>query len=137
MAVMEGGCLCGAVRFRGDGEPKLVFACHCTACQRNTGSAFSFNIGVDEGTVTVEGDALRTYEDRSGASGQVFERAFCGRCGSPIFGRGAAYPGLVFFKVGTLDDPAPMRPAAHIWCQDKQPWFAIPEDAQRVEGSPV
>ena len=137
MARIEGGCLCGDVRFHADAEPVLVAACHCAGCQRNTGSAFSVNVGMPAGSVVVEGDALVTYEDRSGASGAVFERSFCGRCGSPILGRGVAYEGLEFLKAGTLDDPRSVAPTAHIWCAEKQPWVAIPDDVPRFEGNPA
>lgn len=137
MAAIEGGCLCGAIRFRAQAEPVLVAACHCVTCQRNTGSAFSINVAVPAGSVVIEGDALVVYEDRSGASGEVFERAFCGRCGSPILGRGAAYGGLEFLKAGTLDDPSALTPGAHIWCAEKQPWVVIPAEAQCFEGNPA
>lgn len=136
MAEIVGGCLCGAVRYRADVEPVLIAACHCRTCQRETGSAFSVNVAVPAGSVVIEGDALVTYADRSGASGKPFHRAFCGRCGSPISGRGEAYEGLEFLKAGTLDDPSWATPGAHIWCAEKQPWVVIPADVQRFEGNP-
>jgi hypothetical protein len=136
MARIEGGCLCGAIRFRAEAEPVVVAACHCATCQRNTGSAFSINVGMPAGSVVVAGAPLVVYEDRSGASGEVFERAFCGRCGSPILGKGAAYEGIEFLKGGTLDDPAAHAPTAHIWCAEKQPWVVIPDDAERFDGNP-
>jgi hypothetical protein len=136
MAKVEGGCLCGAVRYRAEATPVLIAACHCAACQRNTGSAFSVNLGMPAGSVTIEGDALVTYEDRSGASGNPFDRSFCGRCGSPILGKGAAYDGIEFLKAGTLDDPSWATPGAHIWCAEKQPWVVIPAGVQCFEGNP-
>jgi hypothetical protein len=137
MAEIVGGCLCGAVRYRAEAEPVLIAACHCTACQRNTGAPFSVNLAVPAGSVVVQGDALATYEDRSGASGKVFERSFCGRCGSPILGKGEAYPGLEFLKVGTLDEPSWAAPGAHIWCAEKQPWDVVAAGAQCFEGNPA
>ncbi len=123
MAKIEGGYLCGAVRYRAETEPVLIAACHCAACQRRTGSAFSVNVALRADSVTVEGDALATYEDRSGASG------------SPILGRGAAYEGLAFRKAGTLDDPSWATPGAQIRCDEKQPWVVIPGDAQCFDGN--
>src|SRR4051794_30417243 len=136
MPKVVGGCLCGAVRYESAIEPALVVACHCTTCQKYTGSAFSLNLGMPGDAVTVTGDSLATYEDRSGASGKPFYRGFCGRCGSPIFGRGDAYAGLTFIKAGTLDDPSWVKPAMHIWCAEKQPWVVIEEGAQQVPGNP-
>ena len=136
MSKITGGCLCGAVRYVSDAEPALVAVCHCSTCQKNTGSAFSLNIGLPSSSVSVTGKSLATYEDHTGASGKPFFRAFCSRCGSPIYGRGEAYSGITFIKAGTLDDPSWVKPGIHMWCADKQPWVAIEEGAAQVPGSP-
>jgi len=128
MAEICGGCLCGGVRYESDAEPAMVAVCHCAACQKNTGSAFSLNIGLPEKSVTFHGDTLATFEDNAGASGKPFYRKFCARCGSPISGQGEAYAGIIFIKAGTLDDASWVQPNAHIWCSEKQPWVTI-EDA--------
>jgi hypothetical protein len=136
MSRIIGGCLCGSVRYVSDAEPMLVAVCHCSTCQKNTGSAFSLNIGLPSSSVTVTGESLATYEDHTGASGKPFFRAFCSRCGSPIYGRGEAYSGITFIKAGTLDDSSWVKPGIHMWCVDKQPWVAIEEGASQVPGSP-
>jgi hypothetical protein len=136
MSKITGGCLCGSVRYVSDAEPALVAVCHCSTCQKNTGSAFSLNIGLPSSSVSVTGKSLATYEDHTGASGKPFFRAFCSRCGSPIYGRGEAYSGITFIKAGTLDDPSWVKPGIHMWCADKQPWVAIEEGAAQVPGSP-
>lgn len=136
MAEIRGGCLCGAVRYESRAEPAMIAVCHCASCQKNTGSAFSLNLGLPRDAVSIEGDALATYEDRGGASGKPFYRSFCSRCGSPISGRGEAYPGLIFIKAGTLDDASWVKPSAHIWCSEKQPWVIIEEGAAQVPGNP-
>jgi len=128
MADIRGGCLCGGVRYESNAEPAMVAVCHCTTCQKNTGSAFSLNIGLPEESVTFQGDTLATFEDSAGASGKPFYRKFCARCGSPISGQGDAYAGIIFIKAGTLDDSSWVQPNAHIWCSEKQPWVTI-EDA--------
>jgi hypothetical protein len=103
----------------------VVAVCHCITCQKNTGSAFSLNIGIPTESVSITGPSLARFEDNSGASGKPFYRSFCSRCGSPIAGAGDAYPGLTFIKAGTLDDASWVKPTAHIWCDEKQPWVAI------------
>ena len=85
----------------------------------------SLNVGVPSDSVTITGESLATYEDRSGASGKPFYRTFCSKCGSPISGRGAAYSGLTFLKAGTLDDSSWVKPDVHVWCSEKQPWVMI------------
>ena len=132
MSKIRGGCLCGAVRYASDAEPAIVAVCHCVTCQKNTGSAFSLNVGVPAESVTIQGDRLATYEDHTGASGKPFYRRFCSNCGSPICGAGDAYAGLMFLKAGTLDDPSWIKPATHIWCAEKQPWVAIERDVPQA-----
>lgn len=136
MGDIRGGCLCGGVRYEVRGEPAMVAACHCATCQKNTGSAFSLNLGVPQDAVTIEGDALATYEDHAGASGKPFYRSFCSNCGSPISGQGDAYSGLIFIKAGTLDDTSWVKPNVHIWCCEKQPWVEIDEGVAQAERNP-
>ena len=136
MPKITGGCLCGSVRYASDAEPALLAVCHCRTCQRNTGSAFSLNLGLPSDSVTITGESLANYEDRAGASGKTFFRTFCSRCGSPISGRGDAYSGLTFIKAGTLDNPSWVQPGMHIWCSEKQPWVVIEEGAVQVPGNP-
>jgi hypothetical protein len=136
MPKIAGGCLCGSIRYVSDAEPALVAACHCRTCQKNTGSAFSLNLAMPTSSVTITGESLATYEDRAGASGNPFFRTFCSRCGSPISGRGDAYPGLTFIKAGTLDDPSWVKPGVHMWCSKKQPWLMIEEGVVQVPGNP-
>lgn len=118
-----GGCLCGAVRYTVTAEPAMAINCHCKNCQRQSGSAFSTIVGVPEGAVSIEG-AYQTYEDH-GESGEVVLRDFCGKCGSPLFSRVAAAPGLIFVKVGTLDDTDDFSPAMHLWTKSKQSWIDL------------
>lgn len=137
MTKIKGGCLCGAVRYESDTEPAMVAVCHCTTCQKNSGSAFSLNLGMPEGSVAISGDTLATYEDHAGASGKPFYRRFCSHCGSHLISYGEAYPGILFIKAGTLDDPSWVKPGAHIWCDEKQPWVKIEEGAIQFRGNPA
>jgi hypothetical protein len=135
MPRISGGCLCGAVRYESAAQPSLVVVCHCATCQKNTGSAFSLNLAMPRDAVTITGDSLTTYEDDSGASGKLFYRSFCGRCGSPISGQGEAYPNMLILKAGTLDDPSWVKPEGHIWCVEKQPWLSIEPGVLQVPGA--
>lgn len=120
MASDEGGCLCGAIRYRIDGAPAASIVCHCTHCQKQSGSAFSTILGVSEGQLAIAGEPVG-YADR-GESGKAVERQFCGTCGSPLFSRVEASPGMVWIKAGTLDEARGFTPAAHIWTRSKQGW---------------
>ena len=123
MTDRTGGCLCGAIRYALSAEPAMQAVCHCRNCQKQAGSAFSIIIGVPEAAVTFEG-ALSNYEDQ-GESGGAVTRQFCGTCGSPLFSRVAAAPGLVFVKAGTLDDPDGFQPQIHVWAKSKQSWVDL------------
>lgn len=136
MKQISGGCLCGAIRYQSKAEPEMIVACHCKTCQQNTGTAFSLNVAMPAGKVTITGDSLTTYEERSTPDSEPFYRSFCSLCGSPISGEGTAYPGVLFLKAGTLDDSSWVKPTAHMWCGQKQPWVSIEEGVPQFEGSP-
>ena len=137
MLSADGGCLCRAVRYKLSGEPAMVAVCHCATCQKNTGSAFSMNLAMPKDAVELTGDSLTTYEERAGAGTVAFFRSFCSQCGSPICGQGEAYPGVVFIKAGTLDDPSWVTPTVHMWCSEKQPWVTIGEDVPQLAAGPT
>ena len=120
MAKTEGGCLCGAVRYSFEGDPAAAMVCHCTHCQKQSGSAFSTILSVPESALEVTGEP-RTYQD-AGESGKSVDRIFCSDCGSPLISRVEVAPGMAFIKAGTLDDASGFDPAVHIWTKSKQCW---------------
>ena len=132
---ISGGCLCGRVRYSSDAPPAMIAACHCTHCQKQSGSAFSMNVGVPGQQLRVEGDSLASYED-TGSSGLPVLRHFCRNCGSPIFSEVKAIPGLSFVKAGTLDDASWVKPAVQIWGASKQPWAVLPAGLPEFPGNP-
>jgi hypothetical protein len=69
MPTIEGGCLCGAVRYRSDAEPLTQVVCHCKTCRKSSGSAFSMNVAVPQDSPRISSGSPRRYEDHSGASG--------------------------------------------------------------------
>lgn len=135
MAKIEGGCLCGSVRYTSDAEPLMVVNCYCETCRKNSGATNSYNYGMPAGSVQVTGATVKTFEDRSGASGKPFHRMFCSICGSHFLSSGPAYDGLEFIKAGTIDS-GHMAPAAHIWTEEMLGWQQIPEGAQQFPRNP-
>jgi hypothetical protein len=127
MIMTEGGCNCRAVRYRIDGPPLSVAACHCTNCRRQSGSAYSVNIVVKASAVTVEGE-LASYLDHDTSSGHPVLREFCGTCGSPVRSTPQANPKIVVIKAGTADHPESLAPKLHIWTRTCLPWVDIPAD---------
>lgn len=135
MPKIEGGCLCGSVRYHSDAEPVMQAVCHCETCRRISGSTYSFNVAVPEESLVVKGE-VATYEDHSGASGKPMYRRFCPKCGSSLYGGGPHYGPLAFIKAGTLDDASWVAPEVHIWTVEKLPWTPIPEGATLIEQNP-
>jgi len=122
---LTGGCGCGAVRFE-IAQP-LVSAryCHCTRCQRRTGTAASASAAVVPGSFRiVEGeDRLRAWKPEGGA-----EKWFCGECGSALFTRDPADPERVGVRLGAVDGDPGVRPSARQFVAYAAVWEPIPED---------
>lgn len=129
MNAIIGGCLCGGVRYHSSEEPKMTAVCHCSHCQKQTGTAFSVLVCVSAESIHYyEQASLAEYTD-SGESGAAVHRHFCNHCGSPILSLPDSMPGMAFIKAGTLDDTSWLKPTAHVWCSSAQPWVNIPTDA--------
>lgn len=122
---LEGGCLCGKVRYSAEAEPIFAGVCHCTNCQKGTGSAFNTVVAVPKSTLTITG-AVSTYEGR-GDTGNATYKRFCSACGSPVAEEAAVMADVVMIPVGTLDDPSQVKPAMQIYCDSAQPWALLGE----------
>ena len=124
---LEGGCTCGLVRYRLTDIPLTVHCCHCTWCQRETGSAFAVNALIEAGKVEIlSGTPVQTRLPSPSGQGQVFAR--CPECGVTLWSNYAAAGDKVHFvRVGTLDTPSALPPSVHIFTSTKQPWVTLPE----------
>jgi len=129
---LEGGCACGAVRYRMAGPPLVVHCCHCTWCQRETGSAFALNAFIEAARVTVLRGAPELAMTPS-ASGKGQKIARCRECRVALWSHYAGAGDTVcFVRVGTLDEAGRVSPDIHIYTSTKLPWVAIPEGARSV-----
>jgi hypothetical protein len=129
----SGGCLCGAVRYIVQWPPRALVVCHCSDCQKQSGSALSV-VGVSARDDIEVSGMLETFS-HPGSSGQTVDRRFCNRCGSPILTdtEAARGDGIIFFKAGTLDRTSDLKPVMHYWTSSAQHWFAIPEGVKCLE----
>lgn len=125
-AAMGGGCTCGMVRYRLKTRPMFVHCCHCTWCQRETGSAFAVNALIEALQVELlKGEPAPTTLPSMSGKGQTFWR--CADCGVTVWSNYAgAGPKIHFVRVGTLDDPSRVPPDIHIYTSTKQPWVILP-----------
>jgi len=129
---MEGGCTCGAVRYRLKARPLFVHCCHCTWCQRETGSAFAVNALIEASQVELpKGKPTQTTLPSASGKGQNFWR--CADCGVTVWSNyPQAGPSIHFIRVGTLDDPSRAQPDIHIYTSTKQPWVVLPDGVPTV-----
>jgi hypothetical protein len=134
MPTMEGGCLCGAVRYSADAEPAIILVCHCRDCQKFTGSAFGLLIGLPQTAVKIQGE-LKTFTS-TGDSGKPIVRRFCPTCGSSIAEEPANQPGLTIINGGALDDPTSITPTTEIYCDRALPWAQL-AGTQRFATMPI
>jgi hypothetical protein len=128
----EGGCVCGAVRYTTRGEPLRVTVCHCTWCQRRTGTAFAVEPVFNDAQVEIRGE-LTKYRHISDESGRWLDLEFCPRCGTNIGFTLEWRPGLRLIDAGTFDDPGWIRTDRHqfryIFLRSAQDWSRVPEGA--------
>jgi hypothetical protein len=125
-AILEGGCLCGSVRYRVTAAPVAVSYCHCPSCRRASGAPATAWAMFAEDAFAWTGAAPARYGSSPGV-----ERTFCGTCGTPLVYLADALPGLVDVTVGSFDEPAALAPAMHIWESRRLPWLRIEDGLPR------
>ena len=125
--VISGGCQCGAIRYELRGDSKMLYACHCTDCQKQSSSAFGMSLIVAPRNLHfVSGeDRLRSWDTRGG-DGEIKRCRFCPDCGTRISHGSDSAGADISIKAGTLDDTSSLRPVAQIWLRSAQPWTAKP-----------
>jgi hypothetical protein len=105
MTVHEGGCICGAVRYRTLADPLRVTVCHCKWCQRATGSAYMVEPIFRQEDLRVTEGTPATYHHRSGGSGKMVQVHFCAACGTKLYLTFERFSGTCGVYAGTFDDP--------------------------------
>ena len=134
-AVLNGGCLCGAVRYLVDQSMRFrSYACHCTDCQTRSGSAFGIQLSVLAADLSVAGELVRgEHVQPSGAVAGIFA---CAKCLTRLYTDNDRRPGIVNLRAGTLDTSRDLFPAAHLWTASKLGWVVIPDDAINLASQP-
>ena len=134
-SIHEGGCVCGAVRYRVKADPVRAGVCHCTFCQRRTGSAFGIGAYFREQDVEILSGELRTYEHHSDESGRKLFMQFCPACGTTVTWTVELLPGARAIAGGTFDDPKWFRIERHGWLRSAHPWVVPPPDVEKFQQS--
>ncbi len=143
----EGGCLCGAVRYKTTAEPQRVTICHCTFCQRVTGSAFNVLPVFRKVDVVLSGEKPRTYDHQSDESRKRVTLNFCGTCGTTVFLDLERSSDILGLCGGTFDDPnwfdRSQGKCRHIFTRSAQEGVVLPPNidtyeahAMQIDGTP-
>jgi len=129
---LEGGCACGAARYRLASPPMFVHCCHCRDCQRQTGTAFVLNALIEADRVALLSGDLKeiTLPTQSGRGQKIYR---CGSCEIALWSVYGGIDKLRFVRIGTLDNPAALTPDVHIFVRSKLPWVKLPEGVPTFE----
>jgi len=133
--MLNGSCLCGAIRFTIDVPVTELRACHCRNCQKASGAAGSVNAVVPRTAFNVTKGTPKRYTGIAD-SGRTLHRYFCADCGSPIYSQRETTPETVVVRAGTFDDAGDMKITANIWTKSARPWAYIDPASTRHPGQP-
>jgi hypothetical protein len=122
---LTGGCGCGAVRFELDAPPTMAIYCHCTRCQRRSGTNAGASARIDPAAFRlVAGEEhLRGWQ-----AGDGLEKVFCAQCGSGVLARRPDDGGVMVVRMGAFDGDPGVRPSAHQYTAYAAAWQPIPDD---------
>ncbi len=121
----DGGCACGALRYRMHSRPMFAHCCHCKDCQRQTGTAFVLNALIEADRVELLSGDPKPFgmPTDSGRPHTVFR---CPDCGTAVWSNYGGLSKLRFVRIGTLDEPTMLPPDVHIYTRSKLPWITLP-----------
>lgn len=128
----EGGCSCGAVRYRLTSRPMFTNCCHCLDCQKQTGGAFAINAMIETSRIEMLSGEPVVIEMPS-PSGRGHEVHRCPKCEVALWSNYGRRTWMRFVRVATLDAPHAIKPDAHIFTRSRVPWVKLPEDTPAFE----
>lgn len=126
MEKLTGSCLCGDVSYEASADIKMTINCHCTDCQKVTGSVHGTMLFVEENALSVSGSPSEFQHPAD--SGNTLTKIFCSKCGSQVMGKNSGRVGMVGIRAGSLDQKNLINPGANIYCES-----AIPSTSMNAE----
>lgn len=131
MANIEGSCKCGSVRFDYQGEVGTVTVCHCVDCRKIQGGAgvIAAPLASDRLQWRSGRELITEFESSPGK-----KRAFCSRCGTPLYSRRDDAPQVLRLRMGSIDSATEVVPVAHIFCSGLPAWASLDDDLPRYPG---
>jgi hypothetical protein len=120
---IDGQCHCGFVTYEAEIDPEAVSICHCTDCQRLTGSPYRVTARAPRDAVRLTGNPPKIYT-KIAESGRARLLSFCPECGTPLFSTGTGDAGETWgIRWGSINQRAHLKPAREIWCSSAADWF--------------
>ena len=123
MSRYTGRCACGSITAVINGEALVVRQCWCRQCQKIAAGSPTTNAMFATEALALEG--ILSSNSYVAASGNVLTQHFCGQCGTPVMGQSSARPQFRVIRLGFLDMPHDLAPAAAIWIEDAPAWACI------------
>jgi hypothetical protein len=131
-SALVGGCACGEVRYRLSSSPMFVHCCHCSDCQRQTGSAFVINMLIEASRVElIRGSPTAIAVPRD--KGRLHRIFRCPKCQIALWSEYSGRSEVLFVRAGTLDDPSIVSPDVHIYTETRLPWITLPGSVPAFE----
>ena len=133
--VVDGGCLCGAVRYRLTGPAAFVSQCACKDCQKATGTGHTTIVGIHNSQLALSGEAPRTFTNQGETGGRV-TRHFCGTCAGRLYTSGDLPGEMIMVQAGSLDDPDRVSPDSVIYLKDAPAWDRFDDALPKFQAMP-
>jgi len=128
-AMLGGGCLCGGIRYRIEGECRDIIACHCDNCRRTHGHFAAYTAVSQSQLTLLAADSLQWYHDESPDT----RRGFCNRCGASLFWKSREDSDRVSVAAGSLDDSGRLKLVGHIFMAEAGSYYRIDDGLPRFE----
>jgi hypothetical protein len=122
---INGGCLCGAVRYAITAKPAVVGNCYCVDCRKTSGTSHGTHAAYPDAGVDIAGELK--FFDKPADSGNVVSRGFCPNCGSAVYSTNSSMPGMTFVRVSSLDDPDAISPNLTVYASRAPSWAMVDE----------
>jgi hypothetical protein len=119
----DGGCLCGAVRFRATGAPKWILWCHCQSCRKHSGAPASVFVSFEHSAVSVTKGEITKFNSSPGV-----HRGFCARCGATLTCENERFPTEAHYHVGAFDRAGDLKPSGHLYPEERLAWLRLHDD---------
>jgi len=131
----DGGCLCGAVRYRLEQRPQTINACHCDACKKMSGGTNLLVVSAPREALNHLSGEVQRFR-RTAESGRQSDVVRCATCGTRLWHEAQAAP-VVIVAAGTLDGPSWVVPASEIWIERASPAATLQSDSVKFQGQPA